>query len=147
MSVWSTKYRRKILPTQTTQQPSRDPIRRAGSAGLPRLFTPSIPSSRLPPFRPQKPGGIPPIPPGFPLPKRASGTPSWENGLLLIKRALSPSALHRIPGFARVRCARIGQDKTGSLLWSRRHILLSRFHSLWKKKLSLQEKLQTSKSG
>ena len=71
MSVWSTKYRRKILPTQTTQQPSRDPIRRAGSAGLPRLFIPSLPSSRLPLLGPKNPGGYPPIPPGFPLPKRA----------------------------------------------------------------------------
>ena len=92
---------------------------------------------QTPPFRPKNPGGYPPIPPGFPLPKRASGTPSWENDLLFIKRALSPSALHRIPGFARVRCARIGQDKTGSLLWSRRHILPGGFHSLCKKQLFL----------
>ena len=66
MSVRSTKYRRKILPTQTTQQPSRDPIRRAGSAGLPRLFILSLPRSRLPPLGPQKPGGIPPHPPWVP---------------------------------------------------------------------------------
>lgn len=119
---------------------------------LPRLFIPFFPYlvPDPPPFLGPKTRGDTPHPPWVPPPQEAF----WD--ALLGKRPSpykkEPSALQHFIVFRaslESDALKIDQDKTGTLLWSRRHILLSRFHSLWKKKLSLQEKLQASekKSG